>query len=158
MQHMDATLSCVCPHGWAVEKCLNRSICHLGADSCEILPREGALLWGHVPAHCEVWELCNGVRWQCSPLLNYCGYCTPVVNWLMIDYSLFYVALWSITCCISCNWWQRFKALLSILEHRVYSCAGIRNVMLQFPTVKILTSEVHPSAPTHFGQRYFGTD
>lgn len=35
---------------------------------------------------------------------------------------------------------------------------SIRNVMSRFPSVKILTSEVHPSAPTHFGQRYFGTD
>jgi len=35
---------------------------------------------------------------------------------------------------------------------------GLRNVINQFPKVKILTSEVHPIAPTHFGQRYFGTD
>jgi uracil phosphoribosyltransferase len=35
---------------------------------------------------------------------------------------------------------------------------GLRYVMSQFPLVKILTSEVHPSAPSHFGQRYFGTD
>lgn len=27
-----------------------------------------------------------------------------------------------------------------------------------FPNMKILTSEVHPHAPNHFGQRYFGTD
>lgn len=35
---------------------------------------------------------------------------------------------------------------------------SIRTVMTRFPMVKMLTSEVHPSAPTHFGQRYFGTD
>uniref|UniRef100_A0A336M037 Uracil phosphoribosyltransferase homolog n=1 Tax=Culicoides sonorensis TaxID=179676 RepID=A0A336M037_CULSO len=27
-----------------------------------------------------------------------------------------------------------------------------------FPNMKILTSEIHPHAPNHFGQRYFGTD
>jgi len=35
---------------------------------------------------------------------------------------------------------------------------GLHSVLSQFPKVKILTSEVHPTAPSHFGQRYFGTD
>lgn len=35
---------------------------------------------------------------------------------------------------------------------------GIRSVLLKYPQVKILTSEVHNVVPLHFGQRYFGTD
>jgi uracil phosphoribosyltransferase len=31
-------------------------------------------------------------------------------------------------------------------------------VMKTFPFMTILTSEVHPVAPNHFGQKYFGTD
>lgn len=31
-------------------------------------------------------------------------------------------------------------------------------VMKAFPLMTILTSEVHPIAPNHFGQKYFGTD
>lgn len=31
-------------------------------------------------------------------------------------------------------------------------------VMKAFPNLTMLTSEVHPIAPNHFGQRYFGTD
>jgi uracil phosphoribosyltransferase len=33
-----------------------------------------------------------------------------------------------------------------------------RSVLSQFPGLTILTSEVHPVAPNHFGQKYFGTD
>lgn len=36
--------------------------------------------------------------------------------------------------------------------------AGVNSVIKSFPHMKILTSEVHPIAPNHFGQRYFGTD
>ncbi|KAK2151665.1 hypothetical protein LSH36_355g00002 [Paralvinella palmiformis] len=35
---------------------------------------------------------------------------------------------------------------------------GIRSVIGQCPKMKILTSEVHPVAPNHFGTKYFGTD
>ncbi|KAK2162313.1 hypothetical protein LSH36_100g00052 [Paralvinella palmiformis] len=35
---------------------------------------------------------------------------------------------------------------------------GIRSVISQYPKMKILTSEVHPVAPNHFGTKYFGTD
>jgi len=35
---------------------------------------------------------------------------------------------------------------------------GTEKVMTEFPQLRILTSEVHPVAPTHFGQKYFGTD
>uniref|UniRef100_A0AAR2JUZ9 Uracil phosphoribosyltransferase homolog n=1 Tax=Pygocentrus nattereri TaxID=42514 RepID=A0AAR2JUZ9_PYGNA len=35
---------------------------------------------------------------------------------------------------------------------------GARSIVQEFPEITILTTEVHPVAPTHFGQRYFGTD
>jgi uracil phosphoribosyltransferase len=35
---------------------------------------------------------------------------------------------------------------------------GIRSILSRYPTVKILTSEVHHVVPLHFGQKYFGTD
>lgn len=31
-------------------------------------------------------------------------------------------------------------------------------VLQHFPELKILTSELHVTAPNHFGQKYFGTD
>ncbi|THD25888.1 Uracil phosphoribosyltransferase [Fasciola hepatica] len=34
---------------------------------------------------------------------------------------------------------------------------GLRNVLTRNPALRIVTSEVHPVVPTHFGQRYFGT-
>ncbi|KAK1804194.1 hypothetical protein P4O66_020231 [Electrophorus voltai] len=30
--------------------------------------------------------------------------------------------------------------------------------LLKFPDITILTTEVHPIAPSHFGQKYFGTE
>ncbi|XP_013401676.1 uracil phosphoribosyltransferase homolog [Lingula anatina] len=36
--------------------------------------------------------------------------------------------------------------------------AAVRSVLQTFPEVKLLTSEVHPVAPNHFGTKYFGTD
>lgn len=35
---------------------------------------------------------------------------------------------------------------------------GAKAIVKEFPDITILTTEVHPVAPTHFGQRYFGTD
>jgi uracil phosphoribosyltransferase len=35
---------------------------------------------------------------------------------------------------------------------------AVKSVLHAFPGMTILTSEVHPVAPNHFGQRYFGTD
>ncbi|EHA98288.1 Uracil phosphoribosyltransferase [Heterocephalus glaber] len=35
---------------------------------------------------------------------------------------------------------------------------GARSIIQEFPEITILTTEVHPVAPTHFGQKYFGTD
>jgi len=31
-------------------------------------------------------------------------------------------------------------------------------IVKEFPNLTVLTSEVHPVAPNHFGQKYFGTD
>lgn len=35
---------------------------------------------------------------------------------------------------------------------------GLKSIRNKYPGVTILTSEVHPNAPTDFGQRYFGTE
>lgn len=35
---------------------------------------------------------------------------------------------------------------------------AVHLVLTKFPEVTILTSEVHPVAPNHFGQKYFGTE
>nr|CAG4645674.1 EOG090X09VM [Lynceus sp. MCZ IZ 141354] len=32
------------------------------------------------------------------------------------------------------------------------------NIVSTYPQMKVLTSELHPIAPNHFGQKYFGTD
>ena len=31
-------------------------------------------------------------------------------------------------------------------------------IVREFPALTVLTSEVHPVTPNHFGQKYFGTD
>ena len=61
------------------------------------------------------------------------------------------------------------KAIRVLLEHRIKTeniillnlfatPNGVQTVTRQFPDLKILTSEIHPVAPNHFGQKYFGTD
>nr|XP_019603535.1 PREDICTED: uracil phosphoribosyltransferase homolog [Rhinolophus sinicus]XP_019603536.1 PREDICTED: uracil phosphoribosyltransferase homolog [Rhinolophus sinicus] len=35
---------------------------------------------------------------------------------------------------------------------------GAKSIIQEFPEITILTTELHPVAPTHFGQKYFGTD
>ncbi|XP_013784477.1 uracil phosphoribosyltransferase homolog isoform X1 [Limulus polyphemus] len=61
------------------------------------------------------------------------------------------------------------KAVKVLKEHRVPEeniillnlfCTphAATSVINAFPALTILTSEVHPSAPNHFGQKYFGTD
>ncbi|XP_066517674.1 uracil phosphoribosyltransferase homolog isoform X2 [Hoplias malabaricus] len=40
----------------------------------------------------------------------------------------------------------------------MYPILSARSIIQEFPEITILTTEVHPVAPTHFGQRYFGTD
>lgn len=45
-----------------------------------------------------------------------------------------------------------------ILSNLFCTPLAVRTVMDSFPKLKILTSELHPVAPNHFGQKYFGTD
>lgn len=35
---------------------------------------------------------------------------------------------------------------------------GAKSIIQEFPDITVLTTEVHPIAPTHFGKKYFGTD
>lgn len=45
-----------------------------------------------------------------------------------------------------------------ILSNLFCTPLAVKTVMDSFPKMKILTSELHPVAPNHFGQKYFGTD
>ncbi|KAK4879167.1 hypothetical protein RN001_007313 [Aquatica leii] len=45
-----------------------------------------------------------------------------------------------------------------ILSNLFCTPLAVKTVMESFPKMKILTSELHPVAPNHFGQKYFGTD
>ncbi|XP_060039141.1 uracil phosphoribosyltransferase homolog isoform X2 [Erinaceus europaeus] len=40
----------------------------------------------------------------------------------------------------------------------MYPILRAKSIIQEFPEITILTTEVHPVAPTHFGQKYFGTD
>ncbi|PIK52289.1 putative uracil phosphoribosyltransferase-like [Apostichopus japonicus] len=40
----------------------------------------------------------------------------------------------------------------------MYPILRVKSVIDHFPEVTVLTSEVDPVIPTHFGQKYFGTD
>lgn len=66
-------------------------------------------------------------------------------------------------------WTLTFQAVNVLKEHGVKESSIIlsnlfctpqaaKTVIAAFPDMKILTSELHPIAPNHFGQRYFGTD
>jgi len=61
------------------------------------------------------------------------------------------------------------KAIEVLLDHKV----DIRNIVIlnlfstpqslqylinKFPNIMVLTTEIDPATPTHFGQKYFGTD
>ncbi|KAM8965428.1 uracil phosphoribosyltransferase homolog [Sarcophilus harrisii] len=61
------------------------------------------------------------------------------------------------------------EAVKVLIEHGVQSSViivlslfstphGATSIIQEFPDITILTTEVHPVAPTHFGQKYFGTD
>ncbi|XP_076878926.1 uracil phosphoribosyltransferase homolog isoform X2 [Brachyhypopomus gauderio] len=61
------------------------------------------------------------------------------------------------------------EAIRVLIEHGVHTSHiillslfstphGIKSIVEEFPDITILTTEVHPIAPCHFGQRYFGTD
>ncbi|CAH8586765.1 unnamed protein product [Schistosoma intercalatum] len=39
----------------------------------------------------------------------------------------------------------------------MYPILGLINVLTRNPALRIVTSEIHPVVPSHFGQRYFGT-
>ncbi|KAL1131465.1 hypothetical protein AAG570_011082 [Ranatra chinensis] len=45
-----------------------------------------------------------------------------------------------------------------ILSNLFSTPFAAKAVVHAFPLMKILTSELHPVAPNHFGQKYFGTD
>uniref|UniRef100_A0A1B0B705 Uracil phosphoribosyltransferase homolog n=1 Tax=Glossina palpalis gambiensis TaxID=67801 RepID=A0A1B0B705_9MUSC len=45
-----------------------------------------------------------------------------------------------------------------ILSNLFCTPIAAKTVVTAFPKLKILTSELHPVAPNHFGQKYFGTD
>uniref|UniRef100_A0A674E7T0 Uracil phosphoribosyltransferase (FUR1) homolog (S. cerevisiae) n=1 Tax=Salmo trutta TaxID=8032 RepID=A0A674E7T0_SALTR len=57
---------------------------------------------------------------------------------------------------------NRRKVLLMypILTNLIESTVSLMvvSIIQEFPEITILTTEVYPVAPTHFGQRYFGTD
>ncbi|XP_032886030.1 uracil phosphoribosyltransferase homolog isoform X2 [Amblyraja radiata] len=40
----------------------------------------------------------------------------------------------------------------------MYPILSAKSIIEEFPEITILATEVHPVAPTHFGQKYFGTD
>uniref|UniRef100_A0A674E8V1 Uracil phosphoribosyltransferase (FUR1) homolog (S. cerevisiae) n=1 Tax=Salmo trutta TaxID=8032 RepID=A0A674E8V1_SALTR len=50
---------------------------------------------------------------------------------------------------------KEFRSL-SLIESTV--SLMVVSIIQEFPEITILTTEVYPVAPTHFGQRYFGTD
>lgn len=45
-----------------------------------------------------------------------------------------------------------------ILSNLFCTPQAAKTIVTAFPALKILTSELNPVAPNHFGQRYFGTD
>lgn len=51
-----------------------------------------------------------------------------------------------------------FQGLVKSYDLYLFSIEAVHLVLNKFPEVTILTSEVHPVAPNHFGQKYFGTE
>lgn len=45
-----------------------------------------------------------------------------------------------------------------ILSNIFSTPASVKSLLSAFPKLTILTSELHSTAPNHFGQKYFGTD
>lgn len=45
-----------------------------------------------------------------------------------------------------------------VLSNLFCTPQAAQTVTEAFPRMKILTSEIDPYAPNHFGQKYFGTD
>lgn len=48
--------------------------------------------------------------------------------------------------------------LLTSSQEICFMCAAVKQILTKFPGMIIVTTEVHPVTPNHFGQRYFGTD
>ncbi|NXM20370.1 UPP phosphoribosyltransferase, partial [Ploceus nigricollis] len=70
---------------------------------------------------------------------------------------------------LSCTGNTVIEAVKVLVEHGVQPSViillslfstphGAKSIIQEFPEITILTTEVHPVAPTHFGQKYFGTD
>ncbi|NXK39049.1 UPP phosphoribosyltransferase, partial [Piprites chloris] len=55
---------------------------------------------------------------------------------------------------VGCDVQQGVMILLSLFP----TLMGAKSIILEFPEITNLTTELHPVAPTHFGQKYFGTD
>ncbi|KAG5872236.1 hypothetical protein JTB14_002996 [Gonioctena quinquepunctata] len=53
---------------------------------------------------------------------------------------------------------HRVKEECIILSNLFCTPQAVQTVLDTYPKMNILTSEVHPVAPNHFGQKYFGTD
>uniref|UniRef100_A0A8C5TAS3 Phosphoribosyltransferase domain-containing protein n=1 Tax=Malurus cyaneus samueli TaxID=2593467 RepID=A0A8C5TAS3_9PASS len=55
------------------------------------------------------------------------------------------------------------EAVKALVEHGLQPSVIIllslaKSIIQEFPEITILATEVHPIAPSHFGQKYFGTD
>ena len=46
----------------------------------------------------------------------------------------------------------------SSLSYLYVVFSAVKVITNAYPNLKVLTSEIHPVAPNHFGQKYFGTD
>ena len=50
-----------------------------------------------------------------------------------------------------------------IKEHIIFinlfcTPSAAQRIVTEYPNLTVLTTELHPVTPNHFGQRYFGTD
>lgn len=71
--------------------------------------------------------------------------------------------------CLNKGYTSQFQAVNVLTQHGVKEeriilsnlfCtpAAVQAVVDYVPKMKILTAELHPVAPNHFGMKYFGTD
>ena len=76
-----------------------------------------------------------------------------------IDLILYVLKSWFL--CIQSFFLKISKPFQELKKCTLKLCSvpqGAKSIIQEFPDITILTTEVHPVAPTHFGQRYFGTD
>ena len=76
-------------------------------------------------------------------------------------YTLLVWVIWSGTIDLILYFWKVGFFVFSLQKRILKLCSvpqGAKSIIQEFPDITILTTEVHPVAPTHFGQRYFGTD